>query len=207
MTTASVVLALVMGCDPVVADSGDDNGDRDDDVDDAGDDDQASSEVGDPDENPGDEDPEPEPEPAVLHAYAIRHGDLPPVDVGESDSGGSGGGGDDGIDPDAWLVTITTGADNCDDPWAVQACGQWSVRFTLPPDAAAGQYELFVDLNGFGTVSGPADELGDCWFGGGSLSGVLTLTAIDGSTIAGELSEADAIDFDPNGAFSAVVCP
>jgi hypothetical protein len=103
-------------------------------------------------------------------------------------------------------VTITTGADDCDDPYAAQACGQWRVSFTLPVDVVPGEYEIFPDLLGSHSISGPADANGECWGGGGSLDGVLSLQSIDEETIVGTLAQTEAFDFDPDGAFAAVVC-
>lgn len=210
MISASVALALglALGCDPV-APSDPSVDDRDDELDEGG---SAEGETATTDaggegeaESAGEEGcSDGMPEPAGRHAYAIRHGDLPDVPIGESDSGGGEGGSE--IDPDAMLVTITTGADGCADPYAAQVCGQWSVSFTLPVDAVPGEYELFPDLLGSHTVAGPADENGECWWGGGSLSGVLSLSSIDDDAIVGTLAETDAFDFEPDGPFEAVVC-
>lgn len=205
MISSSVALALglAVGCDPIGSDPAVD--DRDDELEDSGlgEDDAATTDAGEEGEE-GCSDGMPPPEPVGLHAYAIRHGDLPDIPIGESDSGGDDGG--SGIDPDALLVTITTGADTCADPYAAQVCGEWSVSFTLPVDVVPGEYEIFPDLLGSHTVAGPADPSGECWWGGGSLSGVVSLASIDDDTIVGTLSDTDAFDFAPDGPFAAVVC-
>lgn len=207
-----VVLGVAMGCDPKVAtpdddgtleqnDGGASDGDDADDSDDADDDDVPGTGAGSGDV-PDCGDACPEPPPSVQHAYAIRFGDLPAVDVGESDSGGSGG---TDIDPNTLLVVITTGADGCDDPWAALACGQWSVSFSLPPGTTPGSYALFPDLNGMQTATGPIDETGECWFGGGTLEGTVELTTTEGA-IAGRIVGASAFDFDANVEFVATLC-
>lgn len=208
--TMGLLVSMVLGCDPLASDP--DAEDRD--IEDTGIEEEggeAGSSVGGEEggEEHGEEgcsDGEPEPQPAVLHAYAMRHGDLPDVDVGGEDGGSGGDPTEGGIDPDAILVTITTGSDGCGDPWAAQQCGQWAVRFTLPADAIPGEYAL-ADLDGFHSVSGPLDEWGECWWGGGSLSGDLSVQSIDDETITGTLANTDAFDFEPDGPFSAVVCP
>jgi hypothetical protein len=183
MLASSLALTLAVGCDPITSDP--DLDDRDDDID-------VGTEGGEP--------------PPALHAYAIRFGDLPEVDLGDSaGSGGDDGGGSE-IDPDALLVVISTGADGCDDPWAAHACGQWRATFTLPADAVPGDYALFPDLNGGHSVSGPADDTGECWWGGGSLNGSLSIQSIDDDAIIGSLAATDAFDFDPTGPFTAVLC-
>jgi hypothetical protein len=205
----ALALGLAVGCDPIASDPAVDDRDNELEEGGSGDDDAATTDAGGEGEaeSEGEEgcsDGMPPPEPVGLHAYAIRHGDLPDIPIGESDSGGGEGGSE--IDPDALLVTITTGADGCADPYAAHVCGQWSVSFTLPVDVVPGEYELFPDLLGSHSVSGPADPNGECWWGGGSLSGVLSLSSIDDDTIAGVLAETDAFDFEPDGPFEAVVC-
>jgi hypothetical protein len=54
-------------------------------------------------------------------------------------------------------------------------------------------------------ATGPADEFGECWWGGGSLEGTLELDAVDGP-IVGRIVDAQAFDFDANVEFSAVRC-
>ena len=229
-TSASVMaLGVAMACDPKVADVGDEDavddgdGDDDDDGDDgattgaadggnlpgtgAGSDPVEPCDSGDDEggESGGCPEPEPEPEPGEQHAYAIRFGDLPPIGGGGSDTGGSSTTGGDEIDPDTLLVVITTGPDDCDDPWAALACGQWSVSFSLPPGSGVGVYSLFPDLNGTSTATGPADEIGECWFGGGSLEGTVEITSTDGA-IAGQITDAQSFDFDANVGFVATLC-
>lgn len=203
---------VATGCDPKVAEPGDDgtleqndggSSSDDDDAKDSDDDDVPGTGAGSGDvPDCGDGDACPEPPPPVQHAYAIRFGDLPDVDVGESDSGGSGG---TEIDPDTLLVVVTTGADGCEDPWAALACGQWSLSFSLPPGTLPGSYALFPELNGVQTATGPIDETGECWFGGGTLEGTVELTTTEG-VIAGRITGASAFDFDANVEFTASLC-
>jgi len=210
MKTMAVAFSLVLGCDPLASDP--EAEDRD--IEDTGAEEEggeAGSSVGGEEHgeegcSEGEPEPEPEPQPGVLHAYAMRHGDLPDVDVGGEDGGSGGDPTDGGIDPEAIVVTITTGNDGCGDPYATQQCGEWRVRFTLPADVIPGEYQL-EELNGFHMVSGPLDEWGECWWGGGSLGGTLSLQSIDEETITGTLANTDAFDFDPDGPFAAVVCP
>jgi hypothetical protein len=109
------------------------------------------------------------------------------------------------MDPDTLWLTISTGPDDCADPWAALQCGQWSVTVTLPPGTEAGTYALFEELNATQTATGPADEFGECWWGGGSLEGTLVLDTVAGP-ISGRILDAQAFDFDPNGEFVATIC-
>lgn len=222
-----LAIGALMACDPKVADPADESGDEDAELDESESDDDdesggtpgttattgqgGSNDGGEPGTSAG-SGPEPgcdeggdcpEPPPAVQHAFAIRFGDLPPVDVGGSDSGGSGGG--EEIDPDTLLVVITDGPADCDDPWAALACGQWRVSFSLPPGTLPGTHALFPDLNGGSSATGPADQSGECWFGGGSLEGTLELTATD-TAIVGRIVDAQSFDFDANVEFTAALC-
>lgn len=224
MVSLSMVAAgAAMACDPKVGDIDDgelEQNETDDDDDDpsaSGPDTDAATTGDDGDDLPGTsvgsgpDEPDcgdggeacPQPPPPVQHAYAIRFGDLPPIDVGETDTGGSGGGTE--IDPDTLLVVITTGPDDCDDPWAALACGQWTIHFSLPPGTEPGSYALFPDLNGGTTATGPADEIGECWWGGGTLEGTVELTAVEG-TVVGRIHDAQSFDFDANVEFSATLC-
>lgn len=158
------------------------------------------------DDEPDDNDQQERPEsPEAVHAFAIRHGDLPPVDA---DGGDSGGGGSSGIDPDSLLVVITNGAANCHDPFAANECGtRWSVSFTLPPELQVpGTYSLWDDLNGGFSVTGEPYPEGDCSWGGGSLEGMIDIVEIDGTMVQGEIYDAQAWDFDANVTFDAASC-
>ncbi|MBX7080570.1 MAG: hypothetical protein K1X88_15330 [Nannocystaceae bacterium] len=152
----------------------------------------------------------PPPGPLPMHAYVIRFGDLPAVDVGEdggSSAGSGGGGGGSDIDPDSLHVIVSIGPDACDDPYAALACDQWRLSFTLPPDAAPGSYALLDEVMGMQTVTGPDDGNGECWWGGGSLEGTLVIESIDDVAIVGHIEGAPTFDFDANVAFSALRCP
>lgn len=148
------------------------------------------------------------PELDVVTAFAIRHGDLPPLDVGGDSGGDSGGDGGTSIDPDALLVVITNGAATCEQPFAANECGtRWSVSFTLPPELQQpGSYALWPDLNGGFSVTGELYPEGDCSWGGGTLEGVVEITEIVDGVVTGSIHDAWAIDFDPNLAFEATSC-
>ncbi len=164
---------------------------------------------GDDDRDDDDDEVEPVDPAGEIRAFAIRHGDLPAIDAGGGmDSGGDGGDGDSGIDPDALLVVVTNGAATCDDPFAANECGgYWSVSFTLPPDLQApGTYSLWEDLNGGFSVTGELYDEGDCSWGGGSLEGMIEITTLDGGALQAEIFDADAFDFDANVVFAADVC-
>ncbi len=216
---AGGVLAIAAACDPkplVPADDGaieqDDAGQDDDGNETEADTDQPGTSVGSGatsgDGCEGDECPVEPPVPQPMHAYFMRFGDLPDIDVGSTDTGGSGAGdGGSDIDPDALHVIISTGADDCDDPYAALACGAWRVSFTLPADAAAGTFELFPDLNGTQTATGPLDENDECYWGGGTLEGSLVIESLDEGTISGHIEDAVSFDFDADVEFVAHRCP
>jgi hypothetical protein len=175
----------------------------------------SSSESGDP------------PPPAFRHDYAIRFGDLPDVDAtgsgsslgstadgGSSADGGSGEGGSSGgglgdpFDDDALVITATIGADTCEEPYGGLSCGeQWKVSFNLPPElqvvGAAGSLE---DVNGFLFESGPLDNDGECFGGGGSLLGQFEITAIDDTRVSGRLFELEVAPFGTELDFDAPRC-
>jgi len=221
-TTTLSVLGL-LACDPKVADPGDEQhieeaGEPDDEDDATSDSD--SAEGGSAEGNSsvrtsvgceGDDCGEPDDPPPPVgepHAFAIHWGDVPEIDVGETDTGGSGGG-DDGPgpfgDPESIFVSIGNGNDSCEDPWADWTCGQWSVGFTLPADVVPGSYAL-ADLNGSQSATGPDEGGGDCWGGGGSLEGTLVIESIDEGVIVGHIEDAVSFDFDANISFSAPFC-
>jgi hypothetical protein len=223
--TSTLALLTVVACDPQVAVPGDEQHIEDSDGPDDGDEDpgassdpgddagsaEGSTTVGTGQSCEGDDCEEPiDPPPPPLgeeHAFAIHWGDVPEVDVGESDSGGSGGGdGGNDIDPESILVVIGNGADGCGDPWGGGGCGQWGISFTLPADIVPGSYPLFPDLNGMQSATGPDRGGGDCWGGGGSLEGTLVIDAIDDAVIVGRITDAVSFDFDANVEFSAGIC-
>ncbi|MCA9711331.1 MAG: hypothetical protein KDK70_36165 [Myxococcales bacterium] len=204
----SLVTAPLVACDMLIDKDDDlevsDEGANVDDLeeDDEGEDDAADNHVQ-PEDSAGSGD---RPDPDEVRAFAIRHGDLPEIDVGGGDSGGSGGG--TSIDPDALLVVITNGAATCSNPFAADECGsRWSVSFTLPPELQApGTYSLWDDLNGGFSVTGEPYPEGDCSWGGGSLEGKLELYEIDGTVVRGQIVDAPTWDFDANVAFDADTC-
>ncbi|MEM9457180.1 MAG: hypothetical protein AAGF11_23585 [Myxococcota bacterium] len=166
----------------------------------------------DPNEDPNDDPNEPQdanerPDPQAVHAFAIRHGDLPELDVG-GDTGGSGGDPGSEIDPDSLLVVVTNGAATCKEPFAANECGtRWSVSFTLAPEQQQpGTYSLWDDLNGGFSVTGEPYPEGDCSWGGGSLEGMIDIFEVDGNVVRGEIYDAQAFDFDANMTFDAASC-
>ena len=208
VSLATLAIGASMACDPKVASPGDEDGNTS--VATSGNDDDGvvpgtsmGSGPDEPDCEGGEGEACPDLPPPVMHAYAIRYGDLPPIDV-ETDTGGSGSGGDD-IDPDTLILTISTGTDDCDDPWAALQCGQWNVSVKLPPGTEAGAYALFEELDATQIATGPADESGECWWGGGSLEGTIELDSVVGP-IVGRIVDAQSFDFDANVEFSAVIC-
>lgn len=226
VSMATLAIGGSMACDPKVAGPGDEDaelqGDSDEDSDEDGDEDgntsvatsdsdddgvEPGTSVGsgpdEPDCEGGENEACPDLPPPVLHAYAIRYGDLPPIDV-DTDTGGSGGSGGDEIDPDTLILTITTGPDDCDDPWAALQCGQWNVSVNLPPGTEAGAHEL-AELDATQIATGPDEGSGDCWWGGGSLEGTIELDSVTGP-IVGRIVDAQSFDFDANVEFSAVIC-
>lgn len=229
--TSTLALVSQLACDPKVGDPGDeqdieDTGDSDDDdQDDNGSAEGNSAEGGSAEggsaegsttvgtsvgceEDSCDTGDDPPPPTGEQHAYAIHWGDVPPIDVGESDSGGSGGdtGGPGPFgDPESIFVNIGNGNDSCGDPWGDGACGEWSVSFTLPADVVPGSYPL-AELNGSQFATGPDRGGGDCWGGGGSLDGTLVIEAIDDTSITGHIEDAVSFDFDANVAFIAPLC-
>jgi hypothetical protein len=199
---------VVLGCDPMIEEG---------DVIDDDDDDAIEGEEDEPGEDePGGGGGEPDPghdgdvdePPGTLTAFAIRHGDLFDVEVGDEGGDSGGGGGGPEIDPDSLYVTITNGAARCEDPFAANACGSlWSVSFTLPPALQQpGVYALWPDLGGGFTVTGEPYPEGDCAWGGGTLEGTIEIVEIADGVVRGSIRDAWAPDFDPNLAFEADPC-
>jgi hypothetical protein len=141
------------------------------------------------------------------YAFAMRYGDLPELEPGNSDSGGSDG--EPFQDDDALVVTIATAAQTCDDPHAALPCGgNFSIGFILPPDIQApGTYALWEEAFGTSTYAAPPYPEGDCAWGGGSLSGFVEIETIDAQHVVGRLYDTDAWDFDANLDFDAPICP
>ena len=188
-------------------DEGEDEGDPGEEEEEGGEEESGSetgSDTGDSDDSDGDIEPVGEP-----YAFAMRYGDLPDVDSGESGSD-SGGGGDDEPwqDADALYVKIATTAKTCEDPFAAVPCGgHYSVSFILPPEIQApGTYALFDEAFGGFTYAFEPYEEGDCGWGGGSLDGVLEIEHIDQDHVVGRLLDTDAFDFDANIEFDAPLC-
>ncbi len=148
--------------------------------------------------------------PFEMHAWVMRYDDF--IDLapggGSGDGGTSGGGTGSDPSPDTLVVQISTGPDDCDDPWAGLQCGnQWSMSLLIPPPLQVpGTYQIFDELGGFVQVTGP-DEGGDiCSGGAGSLDGQADLSVVSEQEVSGQLSMTDVFDFDANVAFTAVGC-
>lgn len=142
-----------------------------------------------------------------VNAFAIRHGDLPEVDAGESGSD-TGDDGDD-IAADAVHVFVSgSGIATCEAPFEGEPCGgNWSVSFTLQPNMLEpGSYNLFEEANGGFTYADEPYEEGDCAWGGGTLDGVLVIEAVDEEGIVGHIEGSDAFDFDADIDFYAPHC-
>jgi hypothetical protein len=147
------------------------------------------------------------PPPGEPYAFAMRYGDLPEVNVGESDSGG-GSDGEPFQDDDALVVTIANAAQSCEDPYAALPCGgNFSIGFILPPDIQApGTYQLWEEAFGSQTYAAPPYPEGDCAWGGGSLDGLVEIEVIDDTHVVGRLLQTDAWDFDADLEFDAALC-
>jgi hypothetical protein len=214
-TACSLALGFALACDldkdsTSEREGADDGAIEDDDAESGDPEDGSESESGEPDDDDvgatsdtGD-DPPPAGEP---YAFAMRFGDLPEIDPGASDSGGSSDG-EPFQDDDALVVTIASAAQTCDDPHAALPCGgNFSIGFILPPEIQApGTYQLWEEAFGMSTYAAPPYPEGDCAWGGGSLDGFVEIEAIDASHVAGRLFDTDAWDFDANLEFDAAIC-
>lgn len=141
-------------------------------------------------------------------AIAMLFSEIPfdddPTGTGSTSSSGSG----PGIDPNTIVVWIADTPVACNDPFANQGCGShWKVSFDIPPAMQKpGTYSL-EELDGFASVTGPAEEDGECAGGGGSFwDGVVEITSIDDEQIEGKLSGTSVFEFDANGPFTALRC-
>ncbi|MCA9707724.1 MAG: hypothetical protein KDK70_17875 [Myxococcales bacterium] len=149
--------------------------------------------------------------PFEVHAWVMRYDayiDAAPDDGGQSDSGV---GTDTGtsISPETLVVQISTGPDDCDDPWASLQCGeQWEVFMLIPPELQVpGTYLLFEELDAFFSATGPIEPGGDlCSGGGGTLEGQAELTVVSEQEVSGRLTMTNAFDFDANMTFTALGC-
>jgi len=145
-----------------------------------------------------------------LHAWVMRYDvylemqpDGPDTDTGVGSSAGETGG---GFDPDALVVQLSTGPDDCEDPWASLQCGgQWSIWMLIPSDLQVpGTYQLFDELNAIQEVTEMAGS--NCGGGGGSLGGVAELAVVSEQEVSGQLSMTETFGFDGDVAFTALGC-
>lgn len=140
---------------------------------------------------------------------AQRYSDLPDVGSGGESSGNqsSGSEGTGGsTDPNALVITATTGPASCGEPDPVSPCpNAWTYRFVLPPELqmVGGNGEL-GDVGGTFTQSEGVD--GECGFGGGTVEGRFEITFIDDTRVVGRMFELQAIIGASEVAFDAPIC-
>ncbi|MCX4242693.1 hypothetical protein [Paraliomyxa miuraensis] len=134
--------------------------------------------------------------PLPMHAWVMRYDDwlmatedTAETDSGPSDSGNGTGTGPD-IAPDALVVQISTGSDDCIDPGAALECGaQWQISMLIPPELQVpGTYLLFEELSGFVSMTGELEPGGFCSGGAGTLEGTATLLVVSEVEVQGFLS-------------------
>jgi hypothetical protein len=207
------LVVLGVACDPVIET----------------DDTAAEEEEEEEEETLGPDEPEPEPEPEPdpgetsgetggvdpvdpvslgEDGVAHRFEDLPMHDPGAGESTSTSGG-EPAHDPQALVIDFATLPETCGQPSPVLPCGEHaSITLILAPEhQAVGTYVLFEQVDAFSTATGPMrDDPEDCWWGGGTLSGMLEITAIDEHHIEGRLFDTDAFDFDANVSFDVPIC-
>jgi hypothetical protein len=115
-----------------------------------------------------------------------------------------------GPDPNTLYIAISNTPEVCADPFEAEPCGNnYRVSIGIP---VALQQVGIISLNDPSIISnfswsGLADSPGQCPGGGGSfIDGELEITAIDGTHVAGILTNTSTFDFDANGAFDAPRC-
>lgn len=145
-----------------------------------------------------------------MHAWVMRYDDYQEAmpDFGTTDSGNVGSDTGTGVEPETLVVQISTGPDDCDDPWAGLQCGeQWAISIRIPPSLQVpGTYALFEQLNAGYSATG-APRPGDiCSGGGGSLEGEIELTVVSEQEVRGQLSNTNVFEFDGDVSFVALGC-
>lgn len=151
--------------------------------------------------------------PLPMHAWVMRYDDYQDAmpDFGTTDSGNSGGGGSEtgtGIEPNTLVVQISTGPDDCEDPWAGLQCGgQWAMFVLIPPSLQVpGTYALFEELDAGYSMTGALEPGDICSGGGGTLEGEIELTVVSEQEVRGQLSSTNVFEFDGDVAFVALGC-
>ena len=147
--------------------------------------------------------------PGSSNAIAMLYSEMqsPPNPTGTTVAASSGGG---GPDPNTLFIQLSNTPENCNDPYAAEACGNhYRVSIGIP---VALQKVGIIALNdmtviSYASYSGLEDLPGQCPGGGGSfIDGELEITAIDSTHVQGILTNTWALDFDANGVFDAPRC-
>lgn len=134
---------------------------------------------------------------------------------GEGDTGSSGSGSGDDLDPNDLFIQLSDMGTSCSSPHVELPCGgHWSVTLGIPPALqAVGVYDLESDAltrysSMWETGAPNSNSPGDCPAGGGSLfGGTLEILAIDADTVRFRLTMEPTFDGnDPSGEYTAPRC-
>lgn len=117
-----------------------------------------------------------------MTAFAIRWGNIPEDDDGDTDTAMSEVGTGPSQDPDALLVVVGFTTARCEDVFHIEPCSTWNASFTLAPDQQmAGTFDGST-INATFSEIGPGDDPNDCaGFGGGTLETTVVVESIDES--------------------------
>lgn len=147
--------------------------------------------------------------PGSSNAISMLYSELKSPDPASGTSVGSTSGGG-GPDPNTLYIAISDTAQDCDNPYAAEPCGDhYKVMLGIPPALQAVGIIALNDPSIISTFSwaGVQDQPGQCPGGGGSFwDGELEITEIDNTHVAGILTNTSTFDFDANGPFDAPRC-
>ncbi len=117
------------------------------------------------------------------------------------------------VDPNMLYLIVGKHGSTCSDPYGSYECGselKWFASIGLPPDLQKSGVISLAEpglISSF-SVTGPADEFGSCWGGGGSfMDGTIEITSIDDTQVSFVLANTSDFDFDADGSYTAARCP
>jgi hypothetical protein len=145
--------------------------------------------------------------PGTSNAISMLYSELQSSSPSGTTVASSSGG---GPDPNTLYIAISNTPEDCADPFEAEPCGN-NYRVSIGVPTALQQVGI-IPLNdpsliSYFSWSGPVDGPGQCPGGGGSfIEGELEITEIDGTHVAGILTNTSTFDFDANGAFDAPRC-